>query len=284
MALALVPAAVSAQTLTVTNAPVVWFDASFGVALDGSSWQDKSGNGHHASALVGQAPTLNMAGPGGLPTLDFAGGQTMLLAGSPAIGPTWSIYAVVTDTGPAPGLRNILSNWHPSNSFTSMFMGTVGATPSGRFTDDVGGAFVGNVGVGTITTPADPFILAGHRVFNGATAALDLTQYSGSGLTANLLGSASGTTVGGSNATTPFYIGRQGALAGEYWQGAISEILVFSGTLSSSDRKNVRQYLGEKYLGTVAAVPEPSTWLQLLFGFAFTGLLARRRALKRAAA
>ena len=105
----------------VTNNLVLWLDAGNGLAPDGSTWTDLSGQGHHATALSGQAPAVVPNALNGLPAAQFKGAQAMSIAGQVLNDPlNYSIVAVVTDA--------------------------TAATQAGR---------------GTLVDPTSPFILSG---------------------------------------------------------------------------------------------------------------------------
>jgi hypothetical protein len=226
------------------NGLVLWLKADKGLATDGSSWKDQSGNHHNAAALTGQAPTYMASGLNGLPVALFNGDQAMQISGTVLDSQTFTIIAVVTDTAPntSAGFREIFSNWDNSTRTTSIFLGTLWTTATGklldriRFTDAVGGQDQGQTGVGKIGTPTNAFILSGVSAVNNAIVRVGTkTQYQlHSGFSTRDL-------------SEPWYLGRQGAFDGEYWTGDIAELLVYNKAVSSRVIKKDVAYLTAKW-------------------------------------
>jgi hypothetical protein len=237
-----------AQTGPVKTGLSLWLKADAGLAADGTSWADESGNGHNATALSGQAPTVQADGLNGLPVAVFAGNQVMSIAGPIVSSQAFTMIAVATDTS-APGTgsyREILSNWDSSTGVNSIFLGTVWGTVKGkladrfRFTDAIGGADQGQTGQGHIKAPAKAFILTGVSAKAKAFVEVDgKTQYRlAGGLPTRDL-------------SEPWVLGRQGLNAagdgGEYWSGDIAELLVYSRSLKTSELAADVAYLTAKW-------------------------------------
>ena len=223
----------------------LWLKGDDGLATDGSSWTDQSGEHHNATALSGQAPAYVATGLNGLPVASFSGNQAMSIAGSILKGQRFTILAVVTDTSSYVSnydFREILSNWNTSNEDTSVFLGTIWTNATGRtedrirFTDEIGGANQDDSGQGDIAHPTSAFALAGLNSKTNACIHLNTrSEY--------CLGSALPTRGVGK----PWYLGRQGGDSGEYWEGYIAEILVYDRTLSKSELKTDMAYLKAKW-------------------------------------
>jgi hypothetical protein len=237
-----------AQTGPVTAGLSMWLKADAGLASDGSSWTDESGNGHSATALSGQAPTVQANGLNGLPVAVFSGNQVMSIAGGIITKQLFTIIAVVSDTS-TPGAgsyREILSNWDPSTETNSIFLGTIWGTVKGkaadriRFTDAIGGADQGDSGQGHISAPKKAFILTGVAAKGKAFIEVNTKkQYKlAGGLPARDL-------------TEPWVLGRQGLNApgnsGEYWSGDIAEVLVYSRSLKPTELATDIAYLSAKW-------------------------------------
>ena len=240
--------AAQAQTGPVTTGLSMWLKADAGLAPDGSSWADESGNGHTATALSGQAPTVQTGGLNGFPVAVFSGNQVMSITGEIVTRQLFTIIAVVTDTSTsgAGSYREILSNWDPSTETNSIFLGTIWGTVKGkpadrfRFTDAIGGADQGQAGQGDIRKPTHAFILTGAAAKTKAFVEVNSKkQY-------KLAGPLSTRSL-----TEPWVLGRQGLNAagdgGEYWSGDIAEVLVYSRALNASDLATDIAYLSAKW-------------------------------------
>ena len=240
--------AAHAQTGPVTAGLDMWLKADAGLAPDGSSWADQSGHRHNATALNGQAPTVQTDGLNGLPVAVFSGNQVMSISGEIVTKQRFTIIAVVTDTS-TPGAgsyREILSNWDPSTETSSIFLGTIWGTVKGkqadrfRFTDAIGGADQGQTGQGHIKTPTKAFILTGVAAKGKAFVEVNnKRQYKlAGGLPTRSL-------------TEPWVLGRQGLNeagdGGEYWSGDVAEVLVYSRALKPSELATDIAYLSTKW-------------------------------------
>jgi hypothetical protein len=227
-----------------TTGLALWLKADVGLAADGSSWLDQSGNSHDATALNGKAPTVVAGGLKGLPVAVFNGGQAMSIAGSVLSSQQFTIIVVATDTGaPGHGFQETISNWDGNNADTSVFLGTT-EDPMGktkfvdriRFTDAVGGADQGQQGQGKISKPAVPF------TFTGVSSSTDATIYLASKLEYDLT-----TPLPTRDLTFPWFIGQQGSSPFEAWNGDIAEILVYNRVLTTVEFKQTLAYLHKKW-------------------------------------
>jgi hypothetical protein len=259
----------------VTSGLVLQLESDTGVTTDGTGhvtgWADQSGNGHDATA--GNGPLLVSNVLNGLPVLRFDGSSTFLnLTGQVLTSQQFTIFAVVNDTASlnqgSPTFREIISNWDTSNSVGSVFLGTDSYSNNdhARLSDDLGGAANGQLGAGTLSSPAD------HFIFTGVSGSTDAAIYQGGTLLAD-----KGSPLSSRNLTTGYTIGRQGTLGGEYWNGDIAAILVYNRELSASERSQVWGYLNQKYFG-ITSVPEPSTLVSCVLAAAtLSGFHAVRR-------
>jgi hypothetical protein len=251
----LLAAALSVGTASAAAPPkdqlVLWLRADSGLATDGSSWADKSGQGHNATAIAGEAPAYVANAINGLPAAKFSGQQAMTISGKLLTSQQFTIVALVTDTGLNEGLglrRDILSNWSQSTGPKSIYISTVTSQVSKRnqtpldrirFTDDIGGSTDKKNpegGEGKIKTPTTPFQLAG--ISNTTSAAIFVNgkaQYT----LPNALRRR--------DETMPWVIGQQGAANVEFYIGDIAEILVYNKALSVQDLKKVTAYLHKKW-------------------------------------
>lgn len=238
-------AVVPAEARVVTKNLTLWLKADDGLATDGSSWADRSGHGHDATALSGQAPAYVASGLNGLPVASFSGNQVMAIAGKLLSKQPFTIIAVVTDnsTFSADGdFREILSNWDTTTRTNSIFLGTLWTDATGavtdriRFTDAIGGQNQGQAGVGNIKQPTHAFILSATASSKTATVTVNgKVQYNlGMRLTKRDLKQG-------------WYLGDQGDLKGEFWDGAIAEVLVYNSALTAKQLKADVAYLEKKW-------------------------------------
>ena len=68
-------------------------------------------------------------------------------------------------------------------------------------------------------------------------------------------------------------IGKRADVSSAFFNGNISEILIYDRSLSGAERQQVEAFLGDKY--TMAIVPEPSTVALLVL--AITAMMSARR-------
>jgi len=223
----------------------LWLRADAGVTLDEqgrvSGWKDRSGKGHDAQQLLASArPELVSEGVNGQPALRFDGQKRFLaLNGQPLTSQAFTILAVVTDRAGAGSHREIFSNWRRENNIGSaVFLGTTGASAV-RFTDFFAPA-------GVLSQPDQPLVLS--ALTGPGTAAVfqnrDVLSERPAPLPVRKL-------------DTPYVIGQQGNIDGEYWQGEIAEVLVYDRTLSRAELEGLWDYFGARY--QIARRPEPPT-------------------------
>ena len=236
--------------LPVRTSLELWLRADRGVDCDDQgrviSWRDvanserAAADSHHASqANPKRRPELVAAAWGGKPAVRFNGQGTFLhLAGQVVRAQQFSLFAVVTDLGTS-GHREVISNWNSrnGNTTTSLFLGTTAAGRI-RFTDAFNSA-------GVVTNPQQVFVIT---AINGSREAVTFQNFGllarqDQSLTARVLNS-------------PYVMGTQGNINGEYWHGDIAELLVFDRALSQSDREQVWSYLASRY-GIQAAPSRP---------------------------
>ncbi len=209
--------------------------ADQGVKLDSGgrvqAWSDQSGRQHHATqAIENQRPVLIGNAHHARPAVRFDGARRFLHLAEPLLTTDkCTIFAVVTDSGP-PGPREILSNWsgRDGNSGQSLFLGLT-SQRTVRFSDQFAAA-------GEIERPQELFVLTAvngrtevHVYQNGATIASRSSPLEPRRL------------------DTPWVIGQQGNIDGEFWHGDLAELLVYDRELSEAERRHVWNWLFDKY-------------------------------------
>jgi hypothetical protein len=187
-------------------------------------------NDHHATQSDPEArPTLQFNGFAGKPTIKFSGGgEYFALDGQPIEGQQCTIIAVANDDKSS-GHRAIVSNWNSKNNVgTSMFLGLT-AKGTIRFSDVFADA-------GQIDQAQEPFIIAAVNGYDKAAV-----YHNG-----RLVG-ARPTPLSTRKLDTPWVIGQQGNINGEYWNGSIAEIRIYKRALSDSARRAVELELADRY-------------------------------------
>jgi hypothetical protein len=223
------------RTKGIRSSLVLHLRADKAVVSDGDetrvrSLTDLSSQGHDATQLDAKAqPVLVADGFGGKPTLRFDGsGRFMHLSGQVITAQSHTIVCVVSDDGGS-GHREVISNWNggAGNSTTSLFLGLTGDNTV-RFSDAFAPA-------GNVTDRTKPFVL---------------TAVNGSGQAAvfqngRLLKSAP--VLAPRRLDTPWIIGQQGNINGEFWKGGIAEIRVYNRDLTDQERQSVEAELAGRY-------------------------------------
>ena len=206
----------------------LWLDASDSSTItfngsDASAWADKSGNGKNCvQGTPSRQPTYNATGMNSKGTLIFDGSNTtMENAGLSVTQPNTIIIVASQDV---------------QGSNKKMF-DAINASPqlieSGSVSDDIQMYAGSNVSsIASIVTIGDPFVCS--AVFNGGSSYLYFN-----GAYANL-GNV------GANNLTNYIVGADHSIA-DFWNGKISEILVFDKALSDAERRRVEDYAITKW-------------------------------------
>jgi len=220
----------------------LWLRADSGVTVDEqgrvSGWKDRSA-GHDAQQMLASArPELVRNGVNGQPSLRFDGQKRFLsLNGQPLTSQSFTILAVVTDRAGAAGHREVFSNWRRENNIGSaLFLGTTGASAV-RFSDHFAPA-------GILSQPDQPLVLAARTGPGGAAVFQDREVLA-----------ERPAPLPERKLDTPYVIGQQGNIDGEYWNGEIAEILVYDRSLSRAELDGLWDYLAARY--RVARRAEP---------------------------
>ena len=196
-----------------------------------SSWKNANGDTHEATQSIPElCPVLVKDCVNGHPAVRFDGvGSFMNIAGSLLSHDEATVLAVVTDQG-APGHRELLSNWsgRDGNSATSFFVGMTNENAV-RLSDAVSG-------VGEIRNRQRPFLLTAT---NGTDGAMVFQQHR--------TVTAQTTSLPARRLDTPWVIGQQGNIGGEYWKGDVACLAVFDQQLNEAERKSVQALLIDQF-------------------------------------
>ena len=139
------------------------------------------------------------------------------------------MFAVVTDHA-SDGHRELISNWsgRDGNSGTSYFVGMTNKNAI-RLSDALSG-------IGEILDRQNPFLITATNGQHGASVYQQrrVVIEQPNPIPARRL-------------DTPWVIGQQGNINGEYWKGDIACVLVFNEQLSPENRELIQDYLIERY-------------------------------------
>ncbi len=228
----------SIQCDQITAEAVLYLDASRGVDADANGrvarWGDLSEHQHHAIQLdADRQPVLVKNAINGLPAIRFDGHQSFLkLNGNILATDDVTVVAVVTDHAKAPHLthRELISNWsgRDGNSGTSFFLGMTGER-SIRLSDAISG-------VGEILDRDKPFLLT---AINGDHGSAVFQQ--------NRIVTKSASRLPERRLDTPWVIGQQGNIDGEYWAGDVAFLMVINRELSDTERTSVQNALIKRF-------------------------------------
>jgi hypothetical protein len=210
-----------------------------------SGWADMSGEGNDfAQATASAQPLLSSAGLGGRAGLFFGGND--ILNGS-------SLYGILNDPADWTFFAVVGGGWTWGPSIYAYYgRGVVGAPVNlgswfyAGVTSEAGSGF----GVGYWDNPSSAHRISYEDSASEGENVIFSCVSDSSNLTTSVNGSAGSTTAGGgpglgSSATT-LQIGKGNSNL-SYWDGAISEVLIFDGALSGDEIKQVEQYLGDRY-------------------------------------
>ena len=229
------------EQLPVRTSLELWLRADRGVDCDDQGrvivWRDGANpervpaDAHHASqANPGRRPALVAVAAGGKPAVRFNGqGAFLQLAGQVVRSQQFSLFAVVTDLGKS-GHREVISNWNSrnGNSTTSLFLGTTGSGRV-RFSDAFHPA-------GVVQNPQQAFVIT------AVNASREAVTFQNAGLLARQDQALPARVL-----NSPYVMGTQGNINGEYWHGDIAELLVFDRALPPTEREQVWGYLASRY-------------------------------------
>jgi hypothetical protein len=206
----------------------LWLDASdpSSITKDSnglvSQWNDKSGNGHHATqSTESLKPISGTATINGNNALKFDGTDDRLENSSLTTGQPFSVFAVIKDD-------------ISSGSFRTWWSGDSGATRS----------FLQNSNGNNRSMWADSYLYNGSSTTNNE---IWTAEFNGSSSVLYVDGTAGTTGNVGDNSINGFWIGEENGSNYPNWNGLIGEILIFDAILSEADRQKVEGYLAQKW-------------------------------------
>jgi alpha-tubulin suppressor-like RCC1 family protein len=250
------PATTIYAGLPVTSNLVLWLDGADGASLFSSPscsggtastavgcWKDKSATGNDAVQVNGtRQPGLGTVDGRSVPSFD---GSTSTLSLSPGLLPvgttTGTQFVVATLTDPAPassGLRSVMN-------YGTLLGGQ--ARQIQKLASGGSRAVSTGTAVGQGTWTSGPGLVAAEFTASSETIWSDgRTGSSATGLT-----NATGTTYAN--------VGSSGTPA-QFWYGQVPEVLVYSGSLTTAERRAVEVYLARKWGVTITpAAPTAAT-------------------------
>lgn len=200
----------------------LWLDASQIVGLsDGDpveTWPDLSGNGNDATqASVGNQPTYQTNEFGGLPGIQFSGGQVLNLLSDISGAQPWTVFTVMKRTSAGHDLVGLAST---------------GNQPYGCYLYNNGNVYISDqTGYASIANSSTGPLVATGRASTGLELFFDGVS----------LAVGFNTNVDVSNFQL---IGRRGL---EYSIGYIAETIYYNSALGTTPRQTVEAYLMTKY-------------------------------------
>jgi len=191
---------------------------------------DRSGKRHHVSqSVAAQRPLWVERGIHDRPVIRFDGEARWLqVYGKLLDDANCTVIAVGSDQSQHGKHRSIVSNWNRTNSTTSLFLGLTGDYTV-RLSDQYSNA-------GRVAAAKQPFLLTavsnaeGARTYQSTSLISKRTQ-----------------PLMARNLETPWVIGQQGNIDGEYWNGDIAEVRIYSRALTPQELSSVWQQLIERY-------------------------------------
>ena len=210
-------------------------DASTGIQLSPNGsvelWLSRDPAGRNATQPVpARRPMLSRLPGKEFAAVQFDGRGSFLQLGNGLLErDEFTVFAVVTDQAAA-GHRELLSNWsgRDGNSTESLFVGLTGERAF-RLSDALSGA-------GELQQGDQPFLLTAANGPNGAALFQGLRQavFQSARLPTRRL-------------DTPWVIGQQGNIEGEYWQGHLSLLVVFDRQLNPDERLAVQSAISSRF-------------------------------------
>jgi hypothetical protein len=251
-------------------APETLFDATSGgslVAADGAvaRWEDKSGNGRHATqATSGSRPLRKTSIQGGKAVLRFDGTNDSLSIASSAEtfkflhSVSSTVFCVFKSGATANPGHSLYVVFGTANTTTSVVGVTLYTSDGNASTaNDAIYWYVSRGGAGTYPVffdgnnyfPSNAFALISllSRPQDGTSANRLAIRRNGGNLSTENAPGGSPQTVSTANSTNDLTIGRLPSGESEFLNGDIAEIIIYNAALSDTDRAAVEAYLIGKW-------------------------------------
>lgn len=236
---------------------VLWLKADAGVTADDSgkvsTWEDQSGNGLNAvQPIPDYQPEFHSDGMSSLPSLRFHG-ENILDTSAFHLPNTFSVFLV---SQIATGRYTQLLSYAKANLNTAAASGGFHIYSSTAPPENAG-KYIRIVSL----FPSKELSIAGETNWLGGNepkiAELHADGEGTTSVFANGVGMGSSTESFGTLPVHPLHIGAKSGVSGPELglNGYISEILIYDRVLSEAERRQVLQYLAEKYQITVEAEP-----------------------------
>ena len=227
----------------------LWVRSDLGATMNGSTvskWVDMSGNDRDLSqSTAADQPSLNSAGVGGRPDLSFDGSSDVLpgssFYGMLSAADEWSIAVVCAGWswgatigatwGTAHG-RAVLGAPNNSGSYFSLVIGNSSQGPTSGF-------YPSGASAPAIATPPSAGSQGEDLIWLAINDGDLVTRINGK--------KGTSVTSGDVNSLATTLAVGHGTSQTTFWDGSISEVLIFDGTLGASEVSALESYLSDRY-------------------------------------
>ncbi len=227
----------------------VWLKAETGVTADGSgnvsAWADQGPAGNNAvQSSLGDQPAVVSSAINGLPALSFNGTSSYLtVTDNTSLRPAQMTVFAVGKTGGKTDYQPLLSKpYYNSSSWNSPYVAyALGIDPNSDpyFQCAISGTPLGAGSVNSVGIN-QPFLLCGG--YNGSMGLLEVSGISQG------TSSVSGSVDNGDSSRKDLVIGgASSSWLGQFFNGQISEILIYNRALTDTERQQIEIYLADKY-------------------------------------
>ena len=226
----------------------LWLDAADSSTITGTSpvtaWADKSGNGNHATTISAGSTISNINGvPAIVPYYGFTGTTTNRT-------PTLTCFAVAVFNAPTFGRAVALGG--PGYNDYNTISGCALFTKIGDSNAIYCTRYISNTPSLDVASNA---VFLASTVFDNTSNTLYVNGGSSQGAVASSFGNFGYTNYGvGYSLQSPLS-------TTPAWTGPIGEVILYNAALSTSQRNQVEQYLGQKWKISVANAPSPGRYL-----------------------